>query len=35
VEITNSEEKKEEDVGQVALDIIETEDDIIIIAPIA
>ncbi|MDD5213281.1 MAG: Hsp20/alpha crystallin family protein [Candidatus Gracilibacteria bacterium] len=35
VEITNSEEKKEDDVGQVALDIIETEDDIIIIAPIA
>ncbi len=35
VEITNSEENKEEDVGQVALDIIETEDDIVIIAPIA
>lgn len=35
LEVTNSEENKEEDVGQVALDIIETEDDIVIIAPIA
>lgn len=35
VEVSNEEERKDEDMWQVALDIIETEEDIIIIAPIA
>ncbi|MDD4151889.1 MAG: Hsp20/alpha crystallin family protein [Candidatus Gracilibacteria bacterium] len=35
VEVSNEDENKDDDVGQVALDIIEAEDEIIIIAPIA